>query len=140
MRNNREYVICKDIALYMRLQYPTVMYRFDMAGLNLSIAQAGMNKGIQYGKGWPDMFIAKPQELLEGSGDESQFNLYYGLFIEIKKEGTKLYKTSDNSKCATPHLQEQLDTMKLLRKRGYMAEFACGFDESKILIDKYLQK
>jgi hypothetical protein len=82
MRNKREYEICNEIAKYMRLKYPKIPYRFDMAGLNLSVAQASMNKMIQYGKGWPDMFIAQWNKLTG----------YGGMCLEIKKEGTKLFK------------------------------------------------
>ena len=126
MKANREYQICKDIALYMKLQYPDVIYRFDMAGLNLSMAQAGMNKAIQCGKGWPDLFIAEA------------IRPYKGLFIEIKKEGIKLLKK--DLTYATPHIQEQWDMLFKLRLKGYAANFAIGFDEVKDLIDDYLLK
>ena len=93
MRNNREYQICKNIATYMRLQYPAVIFHFDLAGLNLSRAQAGMMKMIQGGRGWPDLFIAEPR------------GVYHGLFIEIKPEDTKLYNKASMPR--TPHLNEQ---------------------------------
>jgi hypothetical protein len=123
MRSNREYQICKDIAIYLRLQYPKVIFHFDLAGLNLSRAQAGMMKAIQGGRGWPDLFIAEPN---------SNFK---GLFIEVKQEGTKLYKK--DGKCSTPHIQEQEDCVDNLRSNEYAATFACGFDEAKEIIDNY---
>lgn len=61
MRGHPEYNVAKAIAEYMRFQYPKVLFRTDMAGLNLSKAQAGMNKMVQSGKGWPDFFIAEPK-------------------------------------------------------------------------------
>jgi len=125
MRSNREYQICKDIAQYMRLQYPNVIFHFDLAGLNLSRAQAGMMKAIQGGRGWPDLFIAK---------DNGQFR---GLFLEIKIEGTKLAKKDDSP--ATPHIGEQLSCIIKLNEEGYAATFAIGFDEARMKIDKYLK-
>jgi hypothetical protein len=125
MRNNREYQICKDIAHYLRLQYPDILYHFDLAGLNLSRAQAGMMKAIQGGRGWPDLFIAKPR-----SG-------YHGLFIEVKIEGTKLFKKDLTP--ATPHIGEQCDMRVELAERYYKATFAVGFDEAKRIIDDYLK-
>jgi hypothetical protein len=125
MRNNREYVICKDIALYLRLQYPNVLFHFDLAGLNLSMAQAGMNKAIQGGRGWPDLFIAQPSKGRSG------------LFIEVKKEGTKIYNTKGSP--ATPHIAEQIQMHNRLTHRGYESVFAIGFDEAKLLIDIYLR-
>lgn len=125
MRNNKEYIICKQIATYLRLQYPDVIFRFDMAGLNLSMAQAGMNKVIQCGKGWPDLFIAEPR------------HPYKGLFLEIKADGVKLHKK--DMSFTSPHLEEQNYMMLRLRKRGYSANFVIGFDQAKNEIDMYLK-
>ena len=129
MRNNREYAICKNIATYMRLQYPAVIFHFDLAGLNLSRAQAGMMKAIQGGRGWPDLFIAEPGERFK----------YHGLFLEIKAEGTKLLNKS-NSGYATEHLFDQAMFIDRLQKKGYKAEFAIGFDEAKSIIDTYMDQ
>jgi hypothetical protein len=126
MRNNREYQICKDIAVYLRLQYPNIIFHFDLAGLNLSRAQAGMMKGIQGGRGWPDLFIVKE-------------NIpYRGLFIEIKAEGTKLYK-KDRITSINNHISEQRDCMSKLIMEGYDCYFGIGFDNCKYIIDNYLK-
>lgn len=130
MRNNAEYTLCKQIAAYLRIKYPTVVFHFDLAGLNLSRAQAGMTKAIQGGKGWPDLFIAKPRI----STDPDCY--YAGLFIELKAEGTRLYKR-DNT-YATPHLQEQGEMMSKLFRAGYYCKFAVGYNEAVRIIDKYL--
>jgi|ERR1035437_4238931 hypothetical protein len=126
MRANREYQICKDIAIYMRLQYPKVLFHFDLAGLNLSRAQAGMMKAIQGGRGWPDLFIAQPN------------HGYFGMFMEVKKEDTRLYKCSDNSKGTTPHIIEQIECILNLDNKGYYSSFGIGFDNCKRIIDEYL--
>ena len=125
MRSNKEYEVCKAIATYLKYQYPDVIYRFDMGGLNLSMAQAGMNKAIQCGKGWPDMFIAE------------SIRPYKGMFLELKAEGVKLQKKDGSY--ATPHLQEQWEMLYKLRLKGYVADFAVGFDQAKRLIDSYLK-
>jgi hypothetical protein len=125
MRKNREYQICKDIAIYMRMQYPNVIFHFDLAGLNLSRAQAGMMKAIQSGRGWPDLFIAGP------------YKKYLGIFVEIKTEGTRLFKV--NGDPATPHIAEQLECMDKLRTIGYSCQFGIGFDNCKETIDEYLK-
>ena len=124
-KQNKEYQLCKSITTYLKYQYPDVVYRFDMAGLNLSIAQAGMNKVIQCGKGWPDLFIAEPR------------HPYKGLFIELKAEGVKLLK--QDGSYITPHLQEQSEMLYKLRLKGYWATFAVGFDQAKNTIDSYLK-
>lgn len=120
-----EYNLYRQIAYYMKLQYPHVLYRFDMAGLNLSKAQAGQNKAIQCGKGYPDLTVLEKR------------NGFGALFIEIKPEGTKLYK--HNGEPATPHIAEQLNYLLELRKRGYCIAFGVGFQNIQNIIDKYLK-
>jgi hypothetical protein len=126
-RANPEYQLYKQLSTYLKYQYPKVLFRFDMAGLNLSKAQAGMNKAIQKGKGYPDLFIA--QRSFQGE--------YLGLFIELKPEGTKLYKL--NGEPATPHIQEQSDYLLELDKRGYAVAFGIGFESTIKIIDNYLK-
>jgi hypothetical protein len=125
MRSNPEYQICKAIATYLKYQYPNVLYRFDGAGQNLSIAAARMNKSIQKIRGYPDLLILEPK-----SG-------YHGLFIELKKEGTKILNKA--GKPATDHIQEQQDCMTELALKGYFCAFAVGFDAAKNVIDKYFK-
>jgi hypothetical protein len=109
----------------MKLQYPNVLYHFDLSGLNLSIAQAGMSKAIQCGRGYPDLFVC------ESRGG------WHGLFIEIKKEGQKIMKKDGSY--ITPHIEEQAETLSRLRGKQYKAHFGIGFDECKSLIDQYLK-
>ena len=125
MRNNREYQICKSIAAYLRLKYPKIIFHFDLAGLNLSRAQSGMMKGIQGGRGWPDLFIAEPR------------GQYHGFFIEIKQEGTRILKL--NGMFTIPHIQEQNEMIHILRERTYYACFVIGLDEAIKQINDYLQ-
>jgi hypothetical protein len=71
------------------------------------------------------MFIAK---MANGKG---------GLFIELKKDGTRLKKKDGT--WASPHIAEQAETLIKLRGEGYEATFAVGFDEAKATIDSYLR-
>lgn len=134
---NPEYLLCKEIAAYLRLRWPKVVYHFDLTGLALSRAQAGMTKAIQYGRGFPDLFIAQKGDLIDkGTGLISR-NYYSGLFLELKAEGTRLFK-KDGS-IATPHLVEQYDMINRLRNAGYKAEFGIGYEETVKIIDEYLK-
>jgi hypothetical protein len=72
------------------------------------------------------MFIAK---MMNGKG---------GLFIELKKEGTKLKKKDGT--WLTSHLAEQAEMLEMLKMEGYEAYFGVGFDETKEIIDNYLGK
>ena len=114
------------LADYLRYNYKDIIWRFDLAAdLKLTIGQARKHKRLQQHRGYPDLFIAEPR------GE------YHGVYIELKKAGTRIYK-KDGTLVADEHIREQFDVLERLRKRGYMAEFACGFDEAKEIIDRYL--
>lgn len=127
-----EHEMYMQIADYMRYQYPDVIYRFDLAAdLKLSIGQAKKHKRLQGRRGYPDLFIAEPAFDFNRSRD------IHGLFLEIKRPDVKIYK-KNGELVANEHIREQAAVLDELRQRGYMAEFACGFDEAKKIIDWYL--
>lgn len=122
-----EHQLYEQIAQYLQLQYPSVLYRFDLAAdLKLTPGQAKKHKKLHPLRGYPDLFIAARRQR------------HSGLFLEIKREGTTIYKKSDGQLVKDKHIREQAEMLDKLRKRGYMAEFACGFDEAKRIIDAYL--
>ncbi len=126
----REHEIYRLIAQYLQVKYPDVVYRFDLAAdLKLTAGQARKHKMLHPKRGYPDLFIAKPIVSEDGSGS-------YGLFIELKKEQTRLKKK--NGEWATEHIAEQAKVLEQLVSSGFMATFACGFDEAREIIDKYL--
>lgn len=120
-----------QVADYLRLQYPHVLFHSDFgSGIKLTPGQAMRQKRLQGGRrSWPDMFIAEVRSL----GDK----YYHGLFLELKRSDVKIYKKNGDL-VANEHIREQAAALGELRQRGYMAEFACGFDEAKKIIDGYL--
>ena len=125
MKNRKEESLQIAVARYLRLQYPNIIFRSDTAaGIKLTMGQAVKNRAMQSGRGFPDMFIAYPN------------NGYHGLFLELKKDRKEVY-LQDGSISRNKHIQEQLSILNKLREVGYMAEFACGFDEAKSIIDNY---
>ena len=136
----REHDIYTMIADYLRYQYPQVIYRFDLAAdLKLTMGQASKHKRLQRYRGYPDLFIAEQSVRHEDVSDHAicEWN-YAGLYLEIKKEGTRIFKR-DGTLVSDTHIREQFDMLAELRNRGYAAEFACGFDEAKKLIDDYMK-
>lgn len=120
-----EHQLYELIATYLRLQYPNVIYRFDLAAdLKLTAGQAAKHKRLHPRRGYPDLFIAHPSKG------------YHGLFLEIKKDGTRLKKR--NGDFASEHIAEQWATLVALQKRGYEAEFAVGYDDAVEIIKAYL--
>ncbi len=122
-----EHQLYEQIAQYLQLQYPSVLYRFDLAAdLKLTPGQAKKHKKLHPLRGYPDLFIAARRQR------------HSGLLLELKREGTTIYKKSDGQLVKDKHIREQAEMLDALRKRGYKAEFACGFDEAKRIIDEYL--
>lgn len=149
-----------QVADYLRLKYPNVMFHSDFgSGVKLTPGQAAKQKRQNGGRrAWPDITVAhvkidqcvgsrdygppffhtsSPGIYLDSSilGDER--NIWTGMYIELKKEGTRLRKK--NGEWATEHIAEQAATLEQLRERGYCAEFAVGFEEAKKIIDEYLE-
>ena len=136
------------VADYLRLRYPSVLFHSDYgSGVRLTIGQAVRQKRQNGGRrAWPDMFIARPMGVKAAKqidyddhhviGAVTFLEQKYGLFIELKKEGARLYKK--NGEPASEHIAEQAQVLEKLREEGYMAEFAVGFDEAKKIIDEYL--
>lgn len=120
----------RQVCSYLRIKYPNVLFKSDYsAGLHLTIYQAKLQKSLMSGRGWPDLMILQPSRG------------YHGLFIELKKDGTRLYLTTGLNKgklTTDPHIQEQALMLKQLNKLGYFARFGVGFDNCQRLIDGYL--
>lgn len=138
---NSETNLQTQIADYLRLQYPDVLFHSDFgSGIKLTIGQAKVQKR-QNGsrRAWPDMFIAEQKHWHYDSPcrEACDDDCFAGLFIELKKDGTRLKKKNDE--WATPHIAEQAETLEKLREKGYKAEFAVGFEEAKQMIDNYLK-
>lgn len=124
-----EHRLYVDIAGYLQENYPDVIYRFDLAAdLKLTPGQAAKHKRLHPERGYPDLFIAQPTYRAYGA---------CGLYLELKAEGNSPYK-KDGTLKKDEHLAEQQKMLERLRKLGYKAEFAVGFDEAKKLIDDYL--
>ncbi len=120
------------VADYLRMQYPDVLFHSDFgSGIKLTPGQAIKQKRQNGGRrAWPDMFIAEPRVKI-------QEPVNFGLFIEIKKDGTRIYKKDGSF--ASEHIEEQAKQLAMLQSKGYRAKFAVGFEQAKEIIDEYLK-
>lgn len=113
-----------QICEYLRLQYPRAIFFSEPSGLRVSMGQAKLLKKMRsFGK-LPDMFIAYPNDK------------YHGFFIELKKEGTTIWKQNGEI-VADPHIRAQFNTLKTLHGLGYAAIFGVGFEYTRSKIDGY---
>lgn len=120
-----EYQYQVAIAEYLLWQYPGVLFRSDLGGIKLTMGQAVKVKRLQHGRAWLDMFIAEPRRG------------YHGLFGEIKISADEVY-TKKGELRQDRHIMEQHQMICRLRELGYKADFWCGFDAAKEIIDWYL--
>ena len=122
-----EKTLHKQVCEYIRYQYPTAIFNSDLSGsMKLTIGQAVQIKYLRSSKGFPDIVIYEPK------GE------YHGLFLELKVEGTKLFK-KDGINYISDHIDEQNKMIMQLSMRGYFADFVIGFDQAKARIDWYMR-
>ena len=139
-----EHNLYEQIARYLQLQYPNVIYRFDVGSdLELTPGQAAKHKRLHPTRGYPDLFIAEPKNIkvktaLDGGYSLVKTKTLGGLYLEIKTESNSPYK-KDSTLKKDQHLEEQAEMLEKLRARGYRAEFGVGFEGCKKIIDEYLR-
>lgn len=115
--------VCK----YLKLAYPDVLFLSDFAaGMKMTKGMANRQTMLKSNHSFPDLMILEP------------CGGYYGLFIELKRDRSALYK-KDGSYIKSEHIEAQRGCIEALSKRGYAAQFACGLDEAKNVIDTYLK-
>ena len=129
----KEELLHLRICDYLRKNYPDVLFRTDFSsGMKMTPGQAAKHKKFQKGRAWPDLFIA--------CSDRDGWEIKEcGLFLELKAEGTKLYK-KNGEMVANKHYREQAEMLKKLRSEGYAAEFAIGYKDAIKQIHEYLGK
>lgn len=115
-----------QLAEYLTLQYPGVIFRSDLGGIRLNMGQAVEAKKLQGGRrAYPDFFIACAR------------HGYHGLFGEIKTSVDEVYTKAGGLRRDT-HTQEQWRMLQRLCGEGYFAGWWCGFEDAKAIIDGYL--
>lgn len=122
-----ELSVHNQVCKYLKAQYPDVMFLSDFAaGIKLSHGMANRQSMQKSNHAFPDIHILEPRKG------------YHGLFIEVKKDDSIFYKGTREIK-PVQHVLDQFECMYQLNQKGYRAEFGCGFDECKKLIDDYLK-
>jgi len=90
-----------EVCAYLKTAYPHVIFFCDMAsGMKMPIWLAARNKKMRSSRGLPDLFIAHTKFLKTFTGDLA--GVKCGLFIELKKEGTRLQKKDGVNSLFTP--------------------------------------
>ena len=115
----------RQVVEWLKLVHPGVLFHTDAAG-ELMLDSMRMRQGALNlpGISWPDIQIM------------AAHRGYFGLFIEMKREGEKLYNDAGIFK--NEHLQRQDRTLWLLTERNYLAVFEKGFEAIIEKINWYL--
>nr|DAT10637.1 MAG TPA: Nuclease [Caudoviricetes sp.] len=122
----KEEILHLKVCDYLRKNYPDVLFRTDFSsGMKMSPGQAAKHKKFQKGRAWPDLFIAESN------------NFASGLFLEIKAEDVIVFNMNGKVR-KNKHLIEQDKMLKELRKKGYRARFAIGYNQAIFEIQQYL--
>ena len=129
--------LSEQISAYLQVQYPKVIYRFDIADIKLTMPQAIRFKKLQGKKrGFPDLFLAKPSKE------------FHGLYIELKKNKGEVFKVNGDYKQKWvyknkvkqyDHIQEQITMHERLREEGYQVVWGFGFEDTVNKIKEYLK-
>ncbi|MBS4040368.1 MAG: hypothetical protein KGZ81_07175 [Flavobacteriales bacterium] len=130
------------VSNYIRKNYPHVIFVSDYAaGLNLTNGQRMRMMAMRSHDGQPDIMI------------DAARHGYHGLRIELKKEGTVIYKRNGELRKQPytrkyksggkifikkgDHLADQAAMLERYNKEGYLARFAIGYENAIKLIDGY---
>ena len=122
----KEEILHLKVCDYLRKNYPDVLFRTDFSsGMKMTPGQAAKHKKFQKSRAWPDLFIAESN------------NFASGLFLEIKAEDVIVFNRNGKIR-KNKHLIEQDKMLKELRKKGYRARFAIGYNQAIFEIQQYL--
>lgn len=125
-----EFKLQIDVAKFLTIKYPGVMFRSDLAGIKMTKGQAFQIMRLHNSRGYPDIHIIESATI--------RGIKYYGLFIEIKLNIEALYKKNGGIRISK-HIQEQHAMLLELRKRGYKAQWGLGWGDIITKIDNYLR-
>lgn len=122
----KEESIHKAICDYLKVQYPNVYFTSESSGVRVPIGLAVKMKSQRSKHKQLDLIILEPK------------GVYHGLVMELKKDANEILTKSGKYR-VNDHVKEQLESIELLRSKGYLALFGCGFHECKRTIDFYMK-
>src|SRR6056297_3458772 len=79
-----EEAIQQQICQYVKVQYPNVLFNTDLSGIKLPMGLAVKVSKLRSSRAFPDLVFYEPRKI--------NGKMYYGLFIELKKDGVKYSK------------------------------------------------
>ena len=114
-----------SISKYLKIQYPDVYFMSDSSGLRLPMGLAVKAKKQRSKHAQLDLVILEPN------------NNFKALIIELKKNESEVFK-KDGYYRKSEHIEKQNESILHLQSKGYLCVYGFGFDNTKEIIDKYL--
>ena len=140
----RERAIQLALTGHLRKYHPLVQDFFNDWAAGKWFADTGLRKDrarFSSGRGWADLFIPYPMTHKLADGSEKTF---YGLFLEIKKEDTKIYVTDRTTKekrlAADEQIRIEAAFLERMNSLGYCGLFGVGMDDCTTKLDWYLKR
>ncbi len=113
------------ISTYLKVQYPDVYFMSDSSGLRLPMGLAVKAKKQRSKHAQLDLVILEPRAP------------FHGLIIELKKDTKEVYKMNGDFR-KSEHIDEQNKSIEQLKDKMYFCCYGFGFDNTKEIIDLYL--
>jgi len=117
-----EQLLAARLASYLKMNYPDVIFRFDLAAdmpLPPHLAKRGKELHGKFNRGYPDLFVARCTKK------------FGGLYLELKA-GASIPDTEHTRRQAAYHV--------MLRAAGYKVCFCLNYEECTKKVRKYLKK
>jgi len=124
--NKEEEKLQTKVCRELKKLYPGLIFFSDFAaGLFLPVWIASIRSQQSMEGKFLDLTILEPRDN------------YHGLSLEIKVSTDDLF-LKDGKTLKSEHVQEQYNTIKRLRAKGYCSDFACGYDDIMWAIRMYI--
>jgi len=123
-----EYKIALELVKWLRKEHRNLLWKFDLSSdMKVSIGQAVQMKKLVQLRGHPDF------NLMETNSK------YAGLFLELKKDKSEIYK-KDGTWKKDNHVHEQRLYLEVLETKGYRARFVWSLEQAKQEIIDYIKE
>lgn len=128
---------------FVKKDYPDVIFSCDLAsGLHLPIHIGALHKRMRSSRAQCDFFAAEPMMEIN----------FCGFFLELKRDRDEVFTKDGRFKkkkskelvggvwMEYDHVQEQVEMIRKLRRRGYYADFGLGLEDCIFKFQAYMRK
>ncbi len=124
-----------QVCAYLKLMYPSVIFTSDItSGMFLPKHIAVKYASLRSSRALPDLLILHRVKAPE----DASHDFFSGLALELKAESNSPFLKDGITLSSSKHVQEQSAILSILTIHGFSAQFVCGFDHARKVIDNYM--